>query len=132
MSNNNIYNLSSGGVRKDSLKINIDIDQILLKRDKRVAEVMLELLEHQVPFMLYTDVKNYAVIDPNRKMIATYARGRFNNRTFAHTEKDFANGVRLVYVCHEKIYVPSLKLGGGEGYLQGRNFVMAWVKPEEK
>ncbi len=148
MSENSKYNLPLGSFRHDaarqlsekvanrdaaaSLKINIDIDKILMKRDPRVAEVMLELLAHQVPFMLYTDAQNYAIIDPKRRMVAVYAKGRFNNRGFAQTDQQFANSVRLTYVCHEKIYVPSMKLGTAEGYFQGKNFVIESLGKIEK
>ena len=93
-----------------SMKINIDIDQILLKRDPRIGEVIMGCVKRKIPFMLYTDEKHYSIIDPANKLVVCYSTGRQETRELSYNDQQFANRVRMAYAVYDKVYLPSLAL----------------------
>lgn len=90
----------------ESLKINIDIDQILAKRDMSITETVLHCIEDGADFLLYANQSRYAVIEPSAKRISCYVDGQMQTMEVAQTSAQFANCVRIAYVVYDQVYVP--------------------------
>lgn len=92
--------------------LNIDIedqlqyDQVTGKAS--VADMVLQAISLQIPFILHNGPKRFCVIIPKIQIIATYTIN--GNTTEVLNEKQFQNRVKMLYVIYPQFAPASLKL----------------------
>lgn len=92
--------------------LNIDIeDQLQYDQGtgkSGVAELVLQAIGLQVPFILHNGPKRFCVIIPKIQIIATYTIN--GNTTELLDPKQFQNRVKMLYVIYPQFAPPSINL----------------------
>lgn len=92
--------------------INIDIeDQLQYDRGTGkagVADMLLQAIELQIPFLLHNGPKRFCVIIPKLQIIAIYAHT--GNTTEILDAKQFQNRVKMLYVIYPQFAPVSINL----------------------
>lgn len=92
------------GNAHESLKVNLNIDDLLVGRDPKTSAKILECIEQQKEFVLYKDANHYAVIIPKKLFIGAFIDGKQKSGELCQNMQQFSNGVRLAYACYPQIF----------------------------
>lgn len=93
-----------------NLNINIE-DQLQYDQGTgkaRVADMVLQAINLQIPFILHNGPQRFCVIIPKIQIIATYTIN--GNSTEVLNEKQFQNRVKMLYVIYPQFAPASINL----------------------
>ena len=90
----------------DSLDINVNIDDVLAKRDPAVLNLVMAAIDAEMPFILFSSFEHHVMIVPKTRAIVTYTNGAKSSVQFAKDAKNFQNIVRMCVFIYPKFYVP--------------------------
>ena len=92
------------GNSHESLKVNLNIDNILANRDPKTLNNILQAIEQKKEFLLYQDKDHYAVIIPAKLFIGAFINGKQKTGELCTNLDQFANGVRLALACYPNFF----------------------------
>lgn len=91
----------------DTLDVNINIDNVIDKRNPDTIKLITAALDAGMPFILHADFEFHAVIIPKTRAVATYTNGAKTSVQFCKTDKQFQNVVRMCVFVYPKFFIPT-------------------------